>query len=124
MKARVISTNEIIDVEKREDRVGNIVYVYYCTQSGESFQDYELEFLSDTPEKVTLEGWVARDEEFDEDFFPTDIFLYKKKPIRNKNLGTWESGLYDFAIPHDSFPSVTWETEPKRVKLTITLIEE
>ena len=42
MKARIISTNEIIDVEKREDRVGNIEYVYYYAQSGESFQDYEL----------------------------------------------------------------------------------
>ena len=122
MKARVKSTGEIIKVETIQPAIyrdiktsGIDERIYYHS---------ELEFLSDTPEKVILEGWVARDEEFDEDFFSSDIFLYKKKPIRNKNLGAWESGLWDFIIPHESFPSVTWESEPQKVRITITPIEE
>ncbi|MBD5583791.1 MAG: hypothetical protein HDQ88_01790 [Clostridia bacterium] len=122
MKAIVKSTGEIIKVETIQPAIyrdiktsGIDERIYYHS---------ELEFLSDTPEKVTLEGWVARDKEFEEDFFSSDIFLYKEKPIRNENFGVWEHGVYDFVIPHDSFSSVTWETEPKKVRIAITPIEE
>lgn len=111
MKARVISTNEIIDVKKREDRVGNIVYVYYYAQSGESFQDYELEFLPDTPEEVTIEGWVLRDDN-------NKIGIYRDKPTCDEDGWDLTGERYEL------FPDITPLTEPKKVRITITPIEE
>lgn len=116
MKARILATDEIIDVEKREERVGRIIYVYYYAQSGESFQDYELEFLPDTPEEVTIEGYVARDKN-------NDLSLYQTYPERQSNLGYWRDGKDEIELPKDSFPEVTWDSSPKRVKITITPME-
>lgn len=119
MKARVISTNEIIDVEKREERVGNIVYVYYYAQSGESFQDYELEFLPDTPEDIPLSGWICRDKDGDLNFF-----YGGDKPRKEAGEDYWSATFgnnFEY-LPNSLYPNVTWETEPLKVKLTLTPI--
>ena len=111
MKARIISTNEIIDVEKREDRVGNIVYVYYYAQSGEPFQDYELEFLPEESKEVTIEGWVLRDDN-------NKIGIYRDKPTCD------EDGWDLTGESYDLFPDITPVDEPKKVRITITPIDD
>lgn len=79
----------------------------------------ELEFLSEESKEVTIQDWVARDR------MHGDLYLYSNRPRRAEKGGYWiygpESGT---ALPIALFPEVTWDTEPKRVKITITPIEE
>lgn len=74
-----------------------------------------LDFL---PEKETavLEGWVARDN----DGF-ISLFSYCPDRVIKDDLGFWgrEDGLQEIDLPKDSFPSMTWQSEPKKVKITI-----
>ena len=120
MKAKVKATGRIIEVEKAmigyaECEVANI--------NGFPMQNFyskaELEFLSEESKEVTIEGWVARDR------MHGDLYLYSNRPRRAEKGGYWiygpESGT---ALPIALFPEVTWDTEPKRVKITITPIEE
>lgn len=88
----------------------------YYESDGELYSKADLDFL---PEKETavLEGWVARD-------LDGGLFLYpfKFKPYRKS---AW------FAIPKDVeynaamqidkslFLSVTWQSEPKKVRIKI-----
>ena len=127
MKARVISTNEIIDVEKREERVGNIVYVYYYAQSGESFQDYELEFLPDTPEEVTIDGWLCKNE-YEDDFARIHTEEPQsgldEMPITGEQLWIWRSNGNIYLISDELFPDLKWTDTPKKVRITITPIDE
>lgn len=123
MKAKVKATGRIIEVEKAmigyvECEVANI--------NGFPMQNFyskaELEFLSEESKEVTIEGWVAR-----EGSTSTDLALrvYSVKPTRVTNRRRWNGhGEMSYLIDHRLFPEVTWESEPKRVKITITPIEE
>lgn len=118
MKARIIATDEIIEVTKREERVGSIVYIVYATEDGELFQDTDLDFL---PEKETavLEGWVARDENEKLHLF-MDV-----EPRRLTDEGRWWDRDYvSRELPQFSFPSVTWQSEPNKVRIILKAIEE
>ena len=123
MKTRIINTGEIVDVV---DYNNSKVTVYrndkteFLAQN--EYSRDEVEFLPDTPEEVTIEGWVARDE----DGF---INLFNDKPIRDYcdrsdvTYGFWdEANEHHIELPTASFPEVTWDSEPKRVKITITPI--
>ena len=68
------------------------------------------------PQEVTIEGWVARDES-------GGLYLYWGKPYRG-TLEWHTSYNTPRQLPQESFPEVTWDSEPKRVKITITPIEE
>lgn len=75
------------------------------------------------PNVVTIEGWVARDE----DGF---INLFNEKPIRDYadrsdvTYGFWDDADgHHLELPTTSFPPVTWATEPQKVRITITPIE-
>ena len=78
-----------------------------------------------TPEEskeVTIEGWVTRNESG-----PSDLALrvYSVKPKRMTNRKMWNGhGEMSYLIDYRLFPEVTWESKPKRVKITITPIEE
>lgn len=68
-----------------------------------------------TKDEVTIDGWVARD-------MDGELYLFQSKPARD--AGFWCSGdgrLLICDLEHDSepFPSVTWESEPKKVSVTI-----
>ena len=68
-------------------------------------------------ETVILEGWVARDKN-------GLVFIHSHDPIRRKTV--WlakESESYDYLLPQGSFPSLTWEDEPKKVKIIVTMEE-
>lgn len=62
MRARIIATDEIIDAEKSEERVGNIIYVVYrnTADSNECFNDYELDFDVFGPSDSDLRISVAK----------------------------------------------------------------
>ena len=115
MKAKVIKDGRIIEVEKAP-----IGYVECSVANIDGFpmQNFyskkELEFLPDT-EEVTIEGWVARDK-------GGGIYLHFGEPVR----GTYE--WYSVMcpprqLPKESFPEVTWDSEPLKVKITITPME-
>lgn len=70
-------------------------------------------------EEVTIDGWVARDE----DGF---ISLFNDKPTReycDKNdipYGFWdEANGHHLELPITSFPSLTWQSDPLEVTITI-----
>lgn len=125
MKTRIINTGEIVDVVDYND---SKVTVYRNDETEflaqNEYSRDEVEFLPDTPEEVTIEGWVARDE----DGF---INLYNEKPIRDYadrsdvTYGFWDDADgHHLELPTTSFSSVTWNTEPQKVRITITPIEE
>lgn len=63
-----------------------------------------------TKEK-TIEGWVARDKN-------GLLHLYCEPPRRGDTIWFPVNELY-MAIDQSLFPSVIWESEPKKVKITI-----
>lgn len=121
MKARIISTGEIVEVVDYNDSKATV----YRNDETEFFaqNEYsrdEVEFLPDTPDEVTIEGWVARN-----DFGPRDLGLrvYTIMPERMKNRKQWNGkGEQTYLIDHRLFHSLTWQDEPKKVKITISPI--
>ena len=63
---------------------------------------------------ITIEGWVARDKSSFTAFFSED------KPRRGIDSWFNKSGSV-VPIPRKYFPSLTWEDEPKKVKITVTM---
>lgn len=120
MKAKVKATGEIIEVERVIDAYGDDRYIHNTEVSGGAFyQASDLDFL---PEKETaeLEGWVARDQS-------GAICFYDEEPERSTgSINNWctEHPLKYYRLPDDSFPSVTWQSEPKKVRIKIEEIEE
>lgn len=123
VKAKRKADGEIIDVSSVEyTNVETNVKSRYCSKDGKMYPLSDLDFL---PEKETavLEGFVARDEE-------GYISLFPDKPERDMydcndiTYGFWdEANGHHIELPTDSFPSVTWQSEPKRVRIKIEEIE-
>ena len=81
----------------------------------------ELDFNVEESEEVTIDGWVARDR------LNNALFLHDEKPYRSFS-GYQTDGKEDewrsdtcppYPIDYDSFPSLTWESEPHEVSITI-----
>lgn len=72
-----------------------------------------------SPKKETavIEGWVARDQS-------GYLVLHYKKPHRTYGNTKWYSAQSQKSLPRDSFPSVTWQSEPKKVRITLEIIDE
>ncbi len=122
MKCKVKSTGEILEVKGWR---GTEV-VYSTLDMNRFFQESELDIISDTPEESVKEGWVARNANGKILFFngkePPERPKYERHP---KQWIGCKSPVYGIPIVNqDSFPSVTWESEPKKVRITITPIEE
>ena len=66
-------------------------------------------------EGVTIDGYVARDKD-------GRIRLHYTKPDRQSGC-YWQGDYKSSYLPDSILPSVTWDSEPKRVKLTITPME-
>lgn len=58
---------------------------------------------------TVIQGWVARD-------FDGDVFLYQNEPDRNEIA--W-NGYMMHSLPVDSFPNLTWDSDPIEVEITI-----
>lgn len=111
MKARVKLTGEIIEVERLTNTT------YGRLDVAQIYRKDMLDFdLPEPEEEVTIEGWVARDSDG-----TLGIFAVKPKRVRykhnNKN-GLWMARTITDLVP-EVFPSVTWESEPLAVTITI-----
>ena len=105
LKARRKSDGEIIEV--REWR-GVSDVIYSSPDMNQFYQASELDFNVDA-EKTVIQGWVARD-------YDGDVFLYQNEPDRNEIA--W-NGYMMHSLPIDSFPDLTWESEPEPVEIII-----
>ena len=65
-----------------------------------------------TKEEVTIDGWVARNND-------GDINCYPYFPPDRLDEHKWVSDPNQFNLDYRKFPSVTWESEPKKVSVTI-----
>ena len=67
-------------------------------------------------EETTQYGlWVARDRD-------GKLILFTDEPIKDESMGVWDNFSPDGSIvlaDKSMFPEVTWETEPKKVKMTL-----
>lgn len=131
MKAKVKATGRIIEVEKAmigyvECEVVNI--------NGFPMQNFysesDLEFLPEESKEVTIEGWVCRNgcnggikDSILHLFLKGEPFPDNDTPERIGCVEMWK-GANGLHLPSEMFPEVTWDSEPKRVKITITPIEE
>lgn len=116
MKAKIRETGEIIEVEESCSYDGELGY--WDSRNQDFHYPSDLDFL---PEKETpvLEGWVCRDN----NSLNAQV-LIGDKPKRT-GFGYWENESADCIFLHkDSFPSVTWQSEPKRVRIKIEEVEE
>lgn len=59
--------------------------------------------------ETVISGWVARD-------YDGDVFLYQNEPDRNEIA--W-NGYMMHSLPIDSFPYLTWESDPIEVEIII-----
>ncbi len=116
MKARRLKDNEIVDVIRYEKPINRDEV--YVDGKLRLYLPSDLDFL---PEKETavLEGWVARDED-------GLISLFDTEPERIADCvwAVYPGHTLGIRLPDDSFPSVTWLTEPKKVRITLEAIEE
>lgn len=64
---------------------------------------------SKTAEDTVIQGWVARD-------CDGDVFLYQNEPDRNEMF--W-NGYMMHSLPIDSFPDLTWESDPIEVEIIL-----
>ena len=125
MKVKVLATGDIIDVVKDWDNIGGVVYVGYADKDRNFYQENELELNPDTSEKV-IEGWIAVDEAYD-----GGAYLHTEKPHSELkefcDTGDYETEWVSkgdvYRIDNKLFPDMTSESEPKRVKLTLTPME-
>lgn len=115
MKARIKATGEIIEVSETpyQDLGGRY---FDCPEQKCYFREDIIDIL---PEKETavLEGWICRDED-------NSLMLFTaEKPERVQDY--WDSwDKYYHEIPSPLFPSVTWQSEPKKVRIVLTPIDE
>ncbi|MBD5307610.1 MAG: hypothetical protein HDS14_08330 [Bacteroides sp.] len=103
---------------------------YYADDEGTIYKETVLEFLPGELKEVTIEGWVCRDG-YDGDVKDSILHLYLKdepfpdndRPERISSVQMWR-GANGLHLPSEMYPKVTWDSEPKRVKIIITPIEE
>lgn len=120
MKAIRKSDGKIIEVEiymlnNRRDKNGLWESSYKDNKSGIVYEASELEFNLNAEETV-ISGWVARD---NGGFI--SLFSYLPDRVTKDNLGFWghNDGSNEIDMPQDSFPDLTWDSEPKEVEIII-----
>lgn len=119
MKAKIKATGEIIEVTLATESMYRDISTSGIDEK--MYYESELEFLPDTHEQV-IDGWVARGYNGPRDL---GLRVYSVKPKRYDKRKEWNGhGRLSYLIDHRLFPEVTWESEPKRVKITLTPMEE
>lgn len=124
MKAKRKSDGKIIEV--RYLAITNI-YVEYIDNADDTFKvtkayhPSDLDFDVEEAEEVTIDGWVARDKK------DNALNLHAEEPYRTQSgyqqgdePDWWESECASF-LPLDKglFPSLTWESDPLEVTVTV-----
>lgn len=96
---------------KRENLDGEVQwqpvsrYDVFCDAFDRAYALGKQEKDADT----VIQGWVARD-------FDGDVFLYQNEPDRNEIA--W-NGYMMHSLPVDSFPDLTWDSDPEPVEIII-----
>lgn len=108
MKAIRKSDGKVIEV--REWRGASDV-VYSDPDMNRFYQASDLDF---NVEEVTIDGWVARDRD-------GDIYIYRNKPTREDDIWLDDDAPNLISLQKSSFPSLTWDSDPIEVELTIKL---
>ena len=71
----------------------------------------------------TFEGYIARDEK---EKLGDSLSLYRDVPPERDAAdfgGYWENRSDFITLPKEMFPDQKWEDEPRKVKVTIELID-
>lgn len=113
MKAIRKSDGKVIEV--REWRgASNVVYsesdmsCFYQV----SELDFNVEETAQTESAVTS-GWVCRDEH-------SDLYVVIGDKPKRTGFGFWENESSDcVTLPKDKFPSLTWQSDPLEVTVTV-----
>lgn len=97
-------------IRKSDGKVIEVKPQRFMEQDGSMYAPSDLDFNVEETEEVTIDGWVARDK-------CGDIFIYDNKPIRH--TGYWHESAGFLELPQASFPSLTWESDPLEVTVTV-----
>lgn len=123
MKAKIKATGEIITLvnRTRANEQGILGGFYWVDEQGTKYPASDLDFdieEAEQPEKQTaeLEGWICRD-------FDDWLWLFTDEETPKRESFRW-GGDNCMELPKWLFPSVTWQSEPKRVRITIEEIKE
>ncbi len=125
MQAKVKSTGEIIEVETVYDEM-SIGNVHFIDASNTKYFLQELDFIDSNSEETMVEGWIALDEfDFGDAHLHIEKPHYKDNPIADTGdySGSWESNGKIYTIDKNLIPNLTCDTEPYKVKITITPLE-
>lgn len=110
MKARKKIYGEIIEV--REWRGASDV-IYSSPDMNQFYQASELDFNVDAEDTV-IQGWVCRDN----NSLNAQVLIGDKPKRTGYNY--WENKSADcITLPKDSFPDLTWESDPLEVEIII-----
>lgn len=125
MKAKRKSDGAIIEVESIDTCyvVDAIPFaLYYIDEEQTIYDETELDLifpLSEPEEEVTIEGYIARDEDGALSLFPIKPFR-DYADINDVCRGFWDSITdYSIIIPKGRFPHLAWSDEPLEVTITI-----
>lgn len=119
MEARIISTGEIVEVIDYNDSKVTV----YRNDKTEFFAQNEynrddVEFFPETSDEMSFKGWICRDKDS-----VLTLFYGCDKPKKEKGDDYWSVTFgNDVYLPSTLYPEVTWESEPKKVKITISPI--
>ena len=86
-------------------------------QDGSMYAPSDLDFNVEEAEEVTIDGWVARDED-------GKAYLHSIRPERgfddDRNVGIWGNCVgHQMIALKRIFPSLTWKSDPIEVTITI-----
>lgn len=125
MKAIRKSDGKIIEVEiymlnSRRAKNGLWESSYKDNSSGLVYEASNLDFSVNKTKEAegeVLSGWVARDD--GERWHERELHLFtRNKPERRKLMGDWV-GRPSMTLDSNLFPSLTWDSEPMEVEITI-----
>ena len=87
---------------------------YYETEDGTICQDTDLDFNVEETEEVTIDGWVARDKN-------GTLWICSEEPQRYSDwwIIDTDEEYTKKELPSYLFPSLTWQSEPLEVTITI-----
>ena len=121
MKAIRKSDGAIIDVRLYDVDTATGKFIFTDDSTNTHYNKADLDFNVEEAEEVTIDGWVARDR------LNNALFLHDEKPYRafsgyqtDGKEDEWRSETCPpYPIDYDSFPSVTWESDPLEVTVII-----
>lgn len=102
---------------KSDGKVIEVKPQRFMEQDGSMYAPSDLDFNVEEAEEVTIDGWVARDED-------GKAYLHSIRPERgfddDRNVGIWGNCVgHQMIALKRIFPSLTWKSDPIEVTITI-----